>query len=38
MIGVIAGEFLAAIGFMLFGVIYYVVTGFKPELYQVFFD
>lgn len=36
MIGVIAGEFLAALGWIVVGAIYYLNTGIVPKTYNVF--
>ncbi len=35
MIGLIAGELLAAVGWMIVGTIYYFVTGLPPESYRI---
>ncbi len=36
MVGLIAGEMFAALGWMVAGAIYYSVTGMAPESYQIF--
>lgn len=36
MVGLIAGEMFAALGWMVAGVIYYMVTGLAPETYSIF--
>jgi hypothetical protein len=36
MVGVIAGELLSAVLFMIFGFIYYLNTGETPKIYRWF--